>query len=161
MFAILVENMSSIVISLLVVLCGILYIKKCEAEKATADAEKKRHVAIKAEEDRIAAEKAAKEKAVQEKASKKWNMNETFNDKRYQFVLTLYRIRKQYPRMGLLQPDFIWVIFRAIMPSKYDRTNYDIKDAVNEWCDDPVVAAANFGHQQMEHITGYKYERAI
>ena len=105
MFAILVENMSSIVISLFVVLCGILYIKKCEAEKATADAEKKRHVAIKAEEDRIAAEKAA---AYAEKATKKWKPNETFNDKRYQFVLTLYRIRKQYPRMGLLQPDFIW-----------------------------------------------------
>ena len=57
MFAILVENMSSIVISLLVVLCGILYIKKCEAEKATADIEKKRLVAIKTEEDRIAVEK--------------------------------------------------------------------------------------------------------
>ena len=57
MFANLAENMSSIVISLLVVLCGILYIKKCEAEKATADIEKKRLVAIKTEEDRIAVEK--------------------------------------------------------------------------------------------------------
>jgi hypothetical protein len=55
-------------------------------------------------------------------------------------------IRKQYPRMGLLQPDFIWVIFKAIMPSKHDRTNYDIKIAVIEWCDDPVEVEVEYGH---------------
>ena len=62
-------------------------------------------------------------------------MNATVNEQRYQFVISLYRIRKQYPRMGLLQPDFIWVIFEKMMPSKYIRTDDDIKIAVNDWCD--------------------------
>jgi surface protein len=79
-------------------------------------------------------------------------MNETLNEKRYQFVLTLYRIRKQYSRMGLLQPDFIWVIFEKMMPSKYIRTDDDIKIAVNDWCDEDnddeyhVKSTAKYGH---------------
>ena len=73
-------------------------------------------------------------------------MNTTINEKRYQFVLALYRIRTQYPQMGLFQPDFIWVIFRSMMPSKYIRTNDDIHDVVNEWCDDPVAATVKYGH---------------
>ena len=32
------------------------------------------------------------------------------------------------------------------MPSKYHRTDGDIFQSVNEWCDDPVVAAAKYGH---------------
>ena len=32
-------------------------------------------------------------------------------EERYQFVEWLYRIRKQYPRMGLFQPDFTCIIF--------------------------------------------------
>ena len=59
------------------------------------------------------------------------------NEERYQFVLWLYRIRTQYPQMGLFQPDFIWVIFRKMMPSKYNRRDSDIKKAVNAWCEDP------------------------
>ena len=55
-------------------------------------------------------------------------MNEEINEERYQFVLSLYLIRKQYPQMGLFQPDFIWVIFRAMMPSKYIRTDDDSSD---------------------------------
>jgi surface protein len=73
-------------------------------------------------------------------------MNTTINEQRYQFVLTLYRIRTQYPQMGLFQPDFIWVIFRKMMPSKYIRTDADIHDVVNEWCDDPTKAEAKYGH---------------
>ena len=73
-------------------------------------------------------------------------MNAPINEQRYQFVLSLYRIRTQYPQMGLFQPDFIWVIFRAMMPSKYHRTDNDIKKAVNEWCDDSVVAEVKYGH---------------
>ena len=67
-------------------------------------------------------------------------------EERYQFVLWLYRIRTQYPQMGLFQPDFIWVIFRKMMPSKYNRRDSDIHKAVNEWCDDPAKATAKYGH---------------
>ena len=73
-------------------------------------------------------------------------MNESINEQRYQFVLSLYRIRTQYPQMGLFQPDFIWVIFRKMMPSKYNRSDSDIKKAVNDWCEDPVKATAKYGH---------------
>ena len=73
-------------------------------------------------------------------------MNTTINEQRYQFVLTLYMIRTQYPQMGLFQPDFIWVIFRSMMPSKYIRTDDDIKVAVNDWCEDPARATTKYGH---------------
>ena len=61
-------------------------------------------------------------------------MNESINEQRYQFVLWLYNIRTQYPQMGLFQPDFIYVIFhlRKMMPSKYNRTNDDIRQAVDD-----------------------------
>ena len=68
------------------------------------------------------------------------------NEERYQFVLWLYRIRTQYPQMGLFQPDFIWVIFRKMMPSKYNRSDSDIKTAVDDWCADPANATAKYGH---------------
>ena len=74
------------------------------------------------------------------------NMNETINGKRYQFILWFYKIRTQYPRMGLFQPDFLFVIFRKMMPSKYNRSDEDIKIAVNDWCDNPVAAAVQYGH---------------
>jgi hypothetical protein len=70
----------------------------------------------------------------------------TINKQRYQFVLTLYRIRKQYPRMGLLQPDFIWVIFEKMMVSKYIRTDDDINEAVKEWFKDAAKAEVKYGH---------------
>ena len=73
-------------------------------------------------------------------------MNEAINEQRYQFVLSLYLIRTQYPQMGLFQPDFIWVIFRSMMPSKYIRNDDDIDEAVNEWCDGPVAAEVKYGH---------------
>ena len=73
-------------------------------------------------------------------------MNEAINEQRYQFVLSLYLIRTQYTQMGLFQPDFIWVIFRSMMPSKYIRTDDDIHEVVNEWCDDPVAATVRYGH---------------
>ena len=68
------------------------------------------------------------------------------NEERYQFVLWLYRIRTQYPQMGLFQPDFIWVIFRKMIPSKYNRSDSDIKKAVNGWCENPAKATAKYGH---------------
>ena len=73
-------------------------------------------------------------------------LNKSINEERYQFVLSLYRIRTQYPQMGLFQPDFIWVIFRKMMPSKYIRTDADINLAVDEWCKDPTKAEAKYGH---------------
>ncbi len=73
-------------------------------------------------------------------------MNEAINEQRYQFVLGLYLIRTQYPQMGLFQPDFIWVTFRKMMPSKYDRSDDDIQVAVNKWCKDPVTATLEYGH---------------
>jgi hypothetical protein len=50
--------------------------------------------------------------------------------------------------MGLFQPDFIYVIFRSSMPSKYNRTDDDIETAVNMWCKDPteVEAEVKYGH---------------
>ena len=73
-------------------------------------------------------------------------MNAIINEQRYHFVLSLYRIRTQYPQMGLFQPDFIWVIFRKMIPSKYNRTNDDIQQSVNEWCNGPIKAEAKYGH---------------
>ena len=73
-------------------------------------------------------------------------INEAINEQRYQFVLGLYLIRTQYPQMGLFQPDFIWVTFRKMMPSKYNRSDDDIQEAVNKWCDDPVEAEVQYGH---------------
>ena len=73
-------------------------------------------------------------------------MNEEINEERYQFVLSLYLIRTQYPQMGLFQPDFIWVIFRSSMTSKYNRTDANIKEAVKDWCDNPVKATIKYGH---------------
>jgi surface protein len=69
----------------------------------------------------------------------------TATEERYQFVLSLYLIRKQYSQMGLFQPDFIWVTFRSMMPSKYNRTDDDIQRAVDEWCDDSIAATENYG----------------
>ena len=48
--------------------------------------------------------------------------------------------------MGLFQPDFIWVTFRKMMPSKSNRTNADIQQSVKEWCNDPTKAEAKYGH---------------
>jgi surface protein len=73
-------------------------------------------------------------------------MSEIMNEERYQFVLSLYLIRTQYPQMGLFQPDFIWVIFRGMMPSKYNRSDADIQEAVNKWCKNPVAAEVKYGH---------------
>ncbi len=67
-------------------------------------------------------------------------------EERYQFVEWLYRIRKQYPRMGLFQPDFICIIFGKMMMSKLTRTDADIHKAVNDWCEDPAKATAKYGH---------------
>jgi surface protein len=33
-----------------------------------------------------------------------------------------------------------------MMPSKYIRTDDDIKDAVNKWCKDPAEATVEYGH---------------
>jgi hypothetical protein len=73
-------------------------------------------------------------------------MNEAIDEQRYQFVLWLYKIRKKYPQMGLFQPDFIWVIFRKMMPSKYNRSDDDIQLAVNEWHNDHVAAEVEYGY---------------
>jgi surface protein len=73
-------------------------------------------------------------------------MNEEIDEQRYQFVHSLYLIRTQYTQMGLFQPDFIWVIFRSMMPSKYNRNDDDIQTVVNEWCDNPVAAEVKYGH---------------
>ena len=67
-------------------------------------------------------------------------------EERYQFVEWLYRIRKQYPRMGLFQPDFICIIFGKMMVSKLTRTDADIHEAVNDWCEDPAKAEVKYGH---------------
>jgi surface protein len=66
-------------------------------------------------------------------------------EERYQFVLWLFRIRKQYRRMGLFQPDFICIIFGKMMPSKLQRSDADIHEAVNAWCEDPAKATVKYG----------------
>ena len=67
-------------------------------------------------------------------------------EERYQFVLWLYRIRTQYKRMGLFQPDFICIIFGKMMVSKLQRSDADIHEAVDDWCDDPAKAIEKYGH---------------
>ncbi len=73
-------------------------------------------------------------------------MNAKIKEERFQFVKNLYQIRKQYPRMGLFQPDFIYVIFKSIMPSKYDRSDEDIKRAADDWCSNSIMATEKYGH---------------
>jgi surface protein len=48
--------------------------------------------------------------------------------------------------MGLFQHDFIYIIFGKMMVSKLQRSDADIKKAVNDWCKDPVKATAKYGH---------------
>jgi surface protein len=74
-------------------------------------------------------------------------MNSAINEERYEFVLWLYRLRAQSNgHLGLFQPDFIYVIFRPMMPSKYHRSDGDIMESVDLWCDDPTTAEARYGH---------------
>ena len=62
-------------------------------------------------------------------------------EERYQFVEWLYRIRSHHGNhYGFLQPDFICIIFGKMMVSKYQRSNTDIRKAVNDWCEDSVKA---------------------
>ena len=76
----------------------------------------------------------------------KSKINTTIDEQRYVFVEWLYRIRRQYPAVRCFQPDFIFVIFNPMMPSKYIRTDDDIQVAVNEWCDYFVTATVKYGH---------------
>ena len=78
-------------------------------------------------------------------------MNRSINEERYEFVLWMYRIRAQsHGHLGLFQPDFLYVIFRPMMPSKRGargcRWDGDIMEAVDLWCDNPVEAEAMYGH---------------
>ena len=67
-------------------------------------------------------------------------------EERYQFVEWLYRIRAHHGNhYGFLQPDFICIIFGKLMVSKYQRSDTDIKQAVNEWCEDPATAEVKYG----------------
>jgi surface protein len=68
-------------------------------------------------------------------------------EERFQFVEWLYRIRAQHGNhYGFLQPDFICIIFGKMMVSKLQRSDGDIKIAVNAWCEDPVTATIKYGH---------------
>ncbi len=64
---------------------------------------------------------------------------------RYHIVKHLYLIRNQYPRMGLFQPDFICIAIGKYFPSKFQRSNADIKDAVKLWCTDRMTATIKYG----------------
>jgi hypothetical protein len=66
---------------------------------------------------------------------------------RYQFVVWLYRIRKQFPRMGLFQPDFICITFgkKLLLNSKKTRSDNDIHQAAKLWCNDPIAAELKYG----------------
>ena len=69
-------------------------------------------------------------------------------EERSQLVEWLYLIRKNSRgHYGLLQPDFIWKIFRPYLRDpKLGRTDADMKGAVRAWCADPVAAEAKYGH---------------
>jgi surface protein len=68
-------------------------------------------------------------------------------EERYTLVRNLYMIRKQHGnRYGLLQPDFICIIFGSLMKNKYHRSNDDICEAVNAWSVDFVQAESTYGH---------------
>jgi surface protein len=69
------------------------------------------------------------------------------SEEKYNLVTWLYLIRKQNGRKyGLLQPDFICIIFGPLMPSKATRSNSDIQEAVNAWCSDSTAAEVKYGH---------------
>ena len=90
--------------------------------------------------------RAEKEKLIDSIMKNDTNNHHPITEERYQFVLCLYRIRKQYRRMGLFQPDFICIIFGKMMVSKLQRSDADIKIAVNDWCKDSAKSTAKYGH---------------
>ena len=70
-------------------------------------------------------------------------------EERFQIVIWLYRIGKQHKIGILLLPDHLKGLFEPLMPSKYTRTDGDIKEAVEMWCSDPEAhtkAETRYGH---------------
>ena len=66
---------------------------------------------------------------------------------RYHVILWLYHIRKQNGRRyGLLQPDFMYVIFGRLLSKSKVRDDSDIRKAVRAWCKNPTAAEAKYGH---------------
>jgi surface protein len=79
------------------------------------------------------------------------NQSNVITEENYYLLQWLYRIRRvSYARglrIGFLQPDFLWVIYRPMMRSKkLWRTDGDIKVAVNLWCSNRAAAEERYGH---------------
>jgi surface protein len=79
------------------------------------------------------------------------NNSNIFTEENYNLLQWLYRIRRascaRGLRIGFLQPDFLWSIYRPMMRSKkLWRTDHDIKVAVNLWCSNRVAAEERYGH---------------
>jgi surface protein len=68
------------------------------------------------------------------------------SEDRYNTILWLYRIRTQYRRMGLFQPDFICIIFGKLMRKRTDRSQNDINEAVRCWIISRNQAQFLYGH---------------
>jgi len=69
----------------------------------------------------------------------------------YNLIRGLYRIRndrqrKNKPRINFIQPDFLNIVVGPMMQHRVQRTNDDIRVAVNLWCSNRAEAEQRYGH---------------
>ena len=82
----------------------------------------------------------------------KSNESDFIAEENWYILRWIYRIKKASCARGLpigfLQPDFLWVIYRPLMQSakKLWRTDEDINEAVNLWCEHRNKAEEKYGH---------------
>jgi surface protein len=74
-------------------------------------------------------------------------METIIEEERYDTIVCLYRIRKQYRRMGLFQPDFLCLTFGPLLRSKkLTRTDGNMFLALSLWNRDAKKAEEKYGH---------------
>ena len=79
------------------------------------------------------------------------NDSNLITEENWHILRSLYRIRKancnKGIRIGFLQPDFLWVIYRPMMQNKkFWRTDKDIRITVALWCTNRPEAEEKYGH---------------
>ena len=69
-------------------------------------------------------------------------------EERHHMTRWFYQMNRKLQKYGFLsQPSFICVQIGPLLPSKKERTNENIKDAVKLWCSKHrAVAEARYGH---------------
>ena len=90
----------------------------------------------------------------------------------YNLIRGFYRIRndrqrKNKPRINFIQPDFLNIVVGPMMQHRIQRTNDDIREAVDLWFSNRAEAEERYGHisvwdtsrvTDMHELFRYKYE---